>query len=345
MKDFELMLEEASDDVEREGIILCEACEINMERAELALETFEEMGEITARSNAIKAALVGGNFDDMVSFYEESASSADKVIEKKKSLIIKVWEAFREWWSKLWSTFRKAFGAKKVEDDAMVEVDSRWLTIKNDVAKFVATAKTFISTHKKEIIISMAAIVASILGVIGVKAIGKKASTVVIPASDAKKAALSYEKFNTVINDLTKEAEAANAASLVFPIGSDKEVELENRYFALMTTRNALLQDKGYSKLQMKMLEDLGISSVHIDDWAIFRELLKKAGKAVVDIATGLMKKAVDAKAVKAVVDKAKGAGSAIKAAAGKIVPTHEEAEDVPVEMSFNEQIMAILNM
>lgn len=163
------LYEEYESQEEREGAVMLEQANIQMDRALLALETCDAMKNLSMREAECKLVMESGDACDLIDYYEEATEDDAK---KEKGLIQRAWEAILN----LIKTIKeKLFGAakKKADPNEEIEVDESFLDRHKKLAACVDTIKKFFA-HPVGKIVGLLVATTSAVGIfLAVKSVGR----------------------------------------------------------------------------------------------------------------------------------------------------------------------------
>lgn len=163
------LYEEYESQEEREGAVMLEQANIQMDRALLALETCDAMKNLSMREAECKLVMESGDACDLIDYYEEATEDDAK---KEKGLIQRAWEAILN----LIKTIKeKLFGAakKKADPNEEIEVDESFLDRHKKLAACVDMIKKFF-THPVGNIVGLLVATTSAVGIfLAVKSVGR----------------------------------------------------------------------------------------------------------------------------------------------------------------------------
>lgn len=273
--DFTLMLEEAWDESEREGILLCEACDISVAKAQLALDTFSKMTELDARARLVRAKASGDDLDSTIAFYEEDNAKAAENDGKKKNLIARLWDAIIKAWTTFWDTVTGKYKNVKGDANKKVKAHKGILGFVGKIKELITKVKDVISSHAKEGIIAagvaLTALIATVKGVFKPKE-EQKAEDVVETTED---------KIARVITDLV--GIQAEVKALAEEAKKAEEKEAENADAA----NTGVSEADGKTEAQKSLFGKIA----NMKPIAAVREFLKEALANIKEFTTGIWKK------------------------------------------------------
>lgn len=163
------LYEEYASQEEREGAVMLEQAEIQMDRAMLALETCDAMRELSMREAECKLVMESGDVCDLMEYYEEATEDS---ATKEKGLIRRAWDAILN----LINTIKeKLFGAarQKADPNQEVEVDQSFLERHQKLGACVDTLKKFFANPVGKIIGVIVAVTSAVGLFLAVKHVGK----------------------------------------------------------------------------------------------------------------------------------------------------------------------------
>lgn len=125
-------------------VIMYEACLLNADKANLALNTFNALDDIRMRAATLNRNRISesGSFDKLVTYYEEENNKNDEANGQKQNLIQKAWAAIGNLFGSI-SNFFKKLG--KVPDGSTVVVREDVPEGISKLAEFSAALKNLIS--------------------------------------------------------------------------------------------------------------------------------------------------------------------------------------------------------
>lgn len=131
------LMYEYADAEEKQATVFCEACEIAMDRALLALDTFTQMADLRARAAEVKYVMEDGegSVEALMNYYEESGASKAASGTQKKNLIVKAWEAILNFLTSIINKIKSILPKKKLQkEEAQVP---KWVQTVADAANKV----------------------------------------------------------------------------------------------------------------------------------------------------------------------------------------------------------------
>lgn len=128
--------------------VACEKSEIDIMKSSAAYEAICEKARLDLREAELKCAEESGDMDDLESLYEEAS---EKTSDKRQTLIGKIWEAIKNFFTKI-KNFFTGKGKKKADPEEECEVDEGTFTFVQKIktwANELATAiKKWVVNHK-----------------------------------------------------------------------------------------------------------------------------------------------------------------------------------------------------
>ena len=133
------LYEEYNSQEEREGAVMMEQAEIQLDKAILAFETAEQMSELAMREAECRLIMESGEVTDLAEYYEEATNETE---EKKKGVIQKIWEGILNIIGKI-KDFLLGSARKKADPNGTSEVDESFFERHKKLGAVVKALKDF----------------------------------------------------------------------------------------------------------------------------------------------------------------------------------------------------------
>lgn len=133
------LYEEYNSQEEREGAVMMEQAEIQLDKAILAFETADQMGELAMREAECRLVMESGEVTDLAEYYEEATSETEG---KKKGVIQKIWEGILNIIGKI-KDFLLGSARKNADPNGRTEVDESFFERHKKLGAVVKALKDF----------------------------------------------------------------------------------------------------------------------------------------------------------------------------------------------------------
>lgn len=152
---------------ERESDVMLESASINLDRAILAYETANAMGELQMREAECKLVMEAGNVTDLADYYEEATGETE---QKQQGLLKTIWQKILDVIEKIHNWVNDKL-LHKADPNATVEVDEGFFERHKKIGAAVTAVKNFLAKPFGK---AAVALITAIGAILLIKFTGKK---------------------------------------------------------------------------------------------------------------------------------------------------------------------------